>query len=192
MAILKSILLTTSACLLVGTSSAQLTKSQQTSVVLLKSPGICSGSGFFVGSQTIVTASHVAQTVRMEVYISGKRYYATVQKRNDAIDYAELRISGYSCPNPLKTTANMTPNERLYTYGYPKSGILEGSNGQLGFKCGFWYLNGVGEQGLSGGPVVNSRGYVVGTVTNQHYDGGTLFRSISETKNACKTGFYKQ
>lgn len=188
----KNALLTVALILSATLSMAQLPQSAQTSVVLLKSPGVCSGTGFFVDSNTIITASHVAQTVRLEVWISGKRYYATVQKRNEAVDYAELRISGYKCPNPLKTSTKMAMDERLYTYGYPKSGILEGSNGQLGFKCGFWYLNGVGEQGLSGGPVVNSRGYVVGIVTNQHYDGGTLFRSISETKNACKTGFYKQ
>lgn len=159
-------------------ASAQLNKSDHQAVVYLKSPGNCTGTGFFVGSQAILTASHVAQTVRVEVYISGKRYYATVQKRNDEIDYCELRISGYSCPKPLKTSAKLTHGETVYSYGYPGTKKLNSTSGILGISCGFYYFGGAGEMGMSGGPVVNSKGLVIGMVTNRNIDGGTLFRTL--------------
>ncbi len=158
-------------------SYAQLAPDRHSSVVLLKAPGKCTGTGFFVSKDVIVTASHVAQTVRLEAWIGGKRYYATVQKRNADVDYCELRIAGYQCPRPLKTGAPPAIGETVYSYGYPGDGTqLQSSYGQVGFKCGMWYFGGEAPEGMSGGPVVNSRGCVVGIVTNQHFNGGTLFR----------------
>lgn len=160
-------------------SFAQLAKPQHDSVVLLKAPGHCTGTGFFISKNVIATASHVAQTTRLEVWIGGKRYYATVQKRNDRIDYAELRISGYQCPRPLKTGAAPAMGETVYSYGFPGGATrLNSTDGQVGVACGFWYFDGEGAMGLSGGPVIDSKGLVVGMVTNQNLDGGTLFREV--------------
>lgn len=135
-----------------------------------------------MSGSTIITASHVAKTTKLEVHIGGRRYYATVQKRNQAVDYCELRISGYTCPKPLKW-GNAEIGDMVFTYGYPTE-RMESSCGEIGwdYVWGRWDCGATAQNGMSGGPVSNKRGEVVGIVTDIGFGGRTMFRATREVR----------
>lgn len=168
------------------TAQAQLSKSQHSAVVHLTAPGKCTGSGFFVSAHYILTASHVAQTVKLDVLINGKRHQCTVTKRNDFLDYALLHITTYSCKNPIKLAAPVV-GETVYGYGFPgDSKKLNKNYGVVAIDAiiGAWQYSGEAQMGMSGGPVINSRGQAVGITTNMGRFGQTIFRSTEETRFA--------
>jgi hypothetical protein len=158
-------------------SHAQLpAKQQRDAIAFLRAPNICDGTGFFISSRHVLTCSHVATTVRMEVWVKGVRYYGTVVKRGRNVDWALLEVRDYSCPNPIKT-AKPVLKERSWSYGYPGSRDLEITTGDVSFDhfVGMWSMGGKAQMGMSGGPVVNRKGQAIGIVAKMGPWGATLF-----------------
>lgn len=142
-------------------------------------PRVKSGSGFFLTSSLVVTAAHlVDNAAKISVDLGGETRPAqkvTVDKVNDL---AVLRVEGLEmAARPLALAADrLTVGERVYTAGYPTPAVLGRS---LKFAEGLVNsTSGLADDpracqismnvaaGLSGGPLLNGRGQVVGVVIN--------------------------
>lgn len=182
MDILKAALLAAALIATPEISKAQLSKTQQRdSVAFLRAPNVCDGTGFFISGDVVLTCSHVAQTVRMEVWVNGTRYYGTVIWRNAEIDQAMLRVSGYRCKSPIKRASPVIA-ERSWAYGYPPDKKFRKTTGAVGFDWfwSMWAMPGKADPGMSGGPVVNSRGQGIGVISKQGPWGATYFEAIAQ------------
>lgn len=166
-------------------SHAQLSKQQQAqSVAFLRAPGVCDGTGFFISGSYVLTASHVAKTVRMEIWVQGRRYYGTVHSRGQGVDWAVLKVTGYECKKPIGLAAPKT-GEKTWAYGYPADGRLNITSGDLRFDgfVGMWSMPGQAQMGMSGGPVVNRQGRAIGIVSKMGPFGHTLLESSVDVAN---------
>ncbi|MFC4452664.1 S1C family serine protease [Deinococcus sonorensis] len=138
------------------------------------------GTGFFYKPNLIVTAYHVVQyqeSLTVTLY-DGKRVTAKIEGVDPGIDIAILRVSGVSAPKTLAfgESDRLIPGQKLIAIGTPlkynnfiSTGIfsattrdLDRSDG-LGDEVGSYLLTTATIQGgSSGGPVLDSRGAVVG------------------------------
>ncbi|MCP2015959.1 S1-C subfamily serine protease [Deinococcus sp. HSC-46F16] len=140
------------------------------------------GTGFFYKSNLIVTNYHVVQfqeSVSVTLY-NGRRVPARVEGIDPGIDIAILRVSGVSAPRTLAfgRSASLIPGQKLITIGTPLripnfvgTGVFSvmasaqdvPRDDQLGQEIGQYLLTTASiQQGNSGGPVLDSRGAVVG------------------------------
>jgi serine protease Do len=132
------------------------------------------GSGVHTGSRYIVTAAHVVRGQK-EVTVkssTGSEALADVLWLNEAQDIALLRarelpdvdVSRLSCGNPsvgqhISAVGNPGPLEFITAYGRVSSGL--GKND----RWADYYIAAMAvAPGMSGGPVFNERGNVVGIV----------------------------
>jgi S1-C subfamily serine protease len=158
---------------------------------------VYTGTGFFITPNSIATCYHViegAKAIRVKLPDPYKRdkkvgvlesiqdtVAATIQKTDPENDLAILSIS-QSRGTPLKlfTGTDLYVGETVYTIGDPQG--LEGtfSNGLI---SNFVLYEGGGRAiqftapvspGSSGGPLVNSRGQVLGIVNEQYGSGQNL------------------
>ncbi len=139
------------------------------------------GSGFFYKPNLIVTNFHVvqAQESLTVVMANGKRVNASLEGVDPGIDIAILRVKGVSSPRTLAfgSSALLIPGQKLITVGTPlkynnfiSTGVFSATTrdlGQrpdgLGTEVGQYLLTTATIQpGSSGGPVLDSRGAVVG------------------------------
>ncbi|WP_019587218.1 S1C family serine protease [Deinococcus apachensis] len=140
------------------------------------------GSGFFYKKNLIVTNYHVIQyqeSVSVTLY-NGRRVMARVEGIDPGIDIAILRVTGVTAPRTLAfgRSAALTPGQKLITIGTPLRiqnfvGVGNFSvaasardlprNDQLGQEIGQYLVSTNNIQGgNSGGPLLDSRGAVVG------------------------------
>ena len=139
------------------------------------------GSGFFYRSNLIVTNYHVVQSqdsLSIVMY-DGKRVNATVEGVDPGIDIAILKVSGVTAPRTLSfgDSSRLIPGQKLIVLGTPltynnfvSTGIFSATTrdlGQrpdnLGQEIGQYGLTTATIQGgSSGGPVMDSRGAVIG------------------------------
>ena len=154
------------------------------------------GSGFFYRSNLIVTNYHVVQSqdsLSIVMY-DGKRVNATVEGVDPGIDIAILKVSGVTAPRTLSfgDSSRLIPGQKLIVLGTPltynnfvSTGIFSATTrdlGQrpdnLGQEIGQYGLTTATIQGgSSGGPVLDSRGTVVG-VADANSAGNTLVPGI--------------
>ena len=154
------------------------------------------GSGFFYRSNLIVTNYHVVQSqdsLSIVMY-DGKRVNATVEGVDPGIDIAILKVSGVTAPRTLSfgDSSRLIPGQKLIVLGTPltynnfvSTGIFSATTrdlGQrpdnLGQEIGQYGLTTATIQGgSSGGPVLDSRGAVVG-VADANSAGNTLVPGI--------------
>lgn len=139
------------------------------------------GSGFFYKPNLIVTNYHVvqAQESLTVVMANGKRVNASLEGVDPGIDIAILRVKGVSSPRTLAfgSSALLIPGQKLITVGTPlkynnfiSTGVFSATTrdlGQradgLGTEVGQYLLTTATIQpGSSGGPVLDSRGAVIG------------------------------
>lgn len=138
------------------------------------------GSGFFYKPNRIVTNYHVvrdqqALTVTLN---DGRRFAATVDAVDPGIDIAILQVKGVTAPRTLAfgQSGRLLPGQKLIALGAPlqynnfiSTGVystatrrLDRSDG-LGQEVGQYLLTTATVQpGSSGGPVLDSRGAVIG------------------------------
>ncbi|MBB5235706.1 trypsin-like peptidase domain-containing protein [Deinococcus budaensis] len=140
------------------------------------------GSGFFYKSNLIVTNYHVIQyqeSVSVTLH-NGRRVTARVEGIDPDIDLAILRVTGVTAPRTLSfgRSASLIPGQKLITIGSPLriqnfvgTGVFSvmasaqdvPRDDQLGQEIGQYLVmtNNI-QPGNSGGPVLDSRGAVVG------------------------------
>jgi S1-C subfamily serine protease len=139
-----------------------------------------SGTGFFVASDLIVTNYHVianCQTIEIK-YNNGQKVAATVIAKDPINDLALLKVSKIeSSVNPLSIANSQSPKDgdTVYTVGFPMPGLLgtkaKLSEGIINSITGvqddvrMFQISIPIQPGNSGGPLINSRGQVVGIVT---------------------------
>ena len=147
---------------------------------------ISSGSGFFVTRGMIATNLHVVEGV-FKGYVKrvGKdRKYsiAGIVAMDSQQDLAILRVSNVSTPTlPLGNSDAIQIGESVYAVGNPK-GYLEGTftegvvSGIREFRTGSRriQISAPISKGSSGGPVLNSKGEVIGVAVSRLTDGQNL------------------
>lgn len=139
------------------------------------------GSGFFYKPNLIITNYHVVQfqdAITVTLY-DGRTVAAKLEGVDPGIDIAILRVGGVSAPKVLGfgSSALLIPGQKLIVIGTPlkypnfiATGVYSTSanvNAQrsdnLGLEVGQYLLTTASiQQGNSGGPVLDSRGNVVG------------------------------
>jgi serine protease Do len=139
------------------------------------------GSGFFFRPNLIVTNYHVVQYQESlsVVLSSGKRVNATVEGVDPGIDIATLKVVGVTAQKTLEfgDSTRLLPGQKLTTLGTPlkynnfvSTGVFSTTTRSLGQRADRLGQE-IGEYGLttatiqpgsSGGPVIDSRGLVVG------------------------------
>ncbi len=140
------------------------------------------GTGFFYKKDLIVTNYHVVQyqeSLSVTLY-NGRRVTAKLEGVDPGIDIAILRVTGVTAPKTLSfgQSARLIPGQKLMTIGTPLriqnfigSGVFSvaasardvpRSDG-LAQEVGTYIVTTASiQQGNSGGPVLDSRGAVVG------------------------------
>ena len=131
------------------------------------------GSGFFIDSREIVTNFHViknASQIRVETFDRTISTVESILASDEKSDLALLRVdspSPQSTVLPLKLTAS-AEGESVTVISNPQGSQWKVTSGSIGL---LWEFQGLGERlqvsatispGSSGGPVLNSRGEVIG------------------------------
>jgi S1-C subfamily serine protease len=139
---------------------------------------ISSGTGFFISSDGyIVSAFHVVQDAR-EINVvlrSGESLRADVKGSDEANDLALLKVRHHASPLPVVSSKDVAVGDQVITIGYPLVEI-EGQEqkttfGRVNALSGaeddvrFIQMDVPIQPGNSGGPLIDSRGRVVGIVT---------------------------
>ncbi|MBZ9750112.1 S1C family serine protease [Deinococcus sp. HMF7604] len=140
------------------------------------------GTGFFYKKDLIVTNYHVVQyqeSITVTLY-NGRRVTAKLEGIDPGIDIAILRVTGVTAPATLSfgSSARLIPGQKLMTIGTPLripnfvgTGVFSVAasardvprNDGLAEEVGQYLTTTASlQQGNSGGPVLDSRGLVVG------------------------------
>ncbi|GHF62447.1 S1-C subfamily serine protease [Deinococcus metalli] len=143
---------------------------------------IDTGTGFFYKKDLIVTNYHVikdAESLTVTLY-NGRKVPAKIEGVDPGIDIAILRVTGVTAPKTLGfgQSARLIPGQKLITIGTPLkiqnfvgSGVFSviasaqdvPRNDNLGQEVGQYLITTATiQQGNSGGPLLDSRGAVVG------------------------------
>jgi len=154
------------------------------------------GSGFFYRPNLIVTNYHVVQyqeSLSIVMY-DGKRVNASVEGVDPGIDIAILKVTGVTAPRTLSfgDSARLIPGQKMIALGTPlkynnfvSTGVFSTTTRDLGQRA-----DGLGQEigqyglttatiqgGSSGGPVLDSRGAVVG-VADANASSNTLLPGV--------------
>ncbi|UBV42232.1 S1C family serine protease [Deinococcus taeanensis] len=140
------------------------------------------GTGFFYKKDLIVTNYHVVQfqeSLTVTLY-NGRRIPARLEGVDPGIDIAILRVTGVTAPATLSfgSSARLIPGQKLLTIGTPLripnfvgTGVFSVAVSARDIPRSDGFANEVGQyiattaniqQGNSGGPLLDSRGLVVG------------------------------
>ncbi len=173
-----------------GLASAELLEQVKQSIVVVSTQSSTSaglGSGFIISSDGyIVTNQHVidgADNIWVDLY-DGRSYPAKVVGASERDDVAVLKISANDLPvSTLGKSSNCYVGERVYAIGCPDSydfawtvtmGIVShtsrnvkiyDNSGNLEKTMNLIQTDVSVNPGNSGGPIINTRGEVVGIVT---------------------------
>jgi S1-C subfamily serine protease len=161
--------------------------------VVLKS----TGTGFFVADGTVVTNYHVIEgATKVEVSWGQTTAEATIAVRDKANDLALLTVtpSGLAPdPLPVGVVRDIAEGEAVMTIGYPLSGVLGDrpriTDGIISSATGLdddprvCQITVPVQPGNSGGPLLNSRGEVIGVVTSSLNDLYFLERNSTVPQN---------
>jgi S1-C subfamily serine protease len=138
------------------------------------------GTGFIVSRRGhVLTAAHVvAGCQRIQVRRPGESgVVATAHARSDRDDLAILIAPLPGSPAAFRTLANVRPGESVLTYGFPLAGALASAGNVttgtvtalagLRDDPGHLQISAPVQPGNSGGPLLDSRGLVVGVVVSK-------------------------
>ena len=144
-------------------------------------PRIQSGTGFFINASGVLVTNYHVIAGQSRVAVADPQInasaFARVIKVDKVNDLALLQIDVASSPIPLATTAPSKRGEEILTLGYP-SPAVQGTQQKATFGR-VNSLSGYGDDarfiqvdlpiqpGNSGGPLINTRGEVVGIVTSR-------------------------
>jgi S1-C subfamily serine protease len=141
--------------------------------------GIVSGSGYVAGTDLVITNAHVIAGVRRPIIkFQNQSYAGTTVLFNPSLDVAAIRVKGLNA-RPLTLLNESAPiNQVVAILGYPKGNYtvvqgqitdeqyVSGSNiYQTGnYKRQIYAINADLQAGNSGGPVINTKGQLVGII----------------------------
>lgn len=133
------------------------------------------GTGVYVSPVTVVTAAHNIRDLDSKSSLTVDGLVAEVVYKNDRQDFAILNVSASSKEGPFpKLSSDLSGT--LTTCGY-KGGVLYTE--KVGnHKSGRWVTAEVA-QGMSGGPVLNQVGDLVGTIIGGGRGRDTYITDIS-------------
>lgn len=155
------------------------------------------GSAFYIDETTIVTANHVAEnnTCVDRGSTNNRSREIEVIARDSTGDVAVLRGPRVSRDRAYTINCDgFIPGERYYGAGYVQDGSQyrsvpmtarnEAYRVDLDGQTTLGSLDGSVQQGMSGGPIVNDRGEVVGIITAQPRDNTniTLSQEMRDTR----------
>ena len=179
------------------------------SVVKIKD-GTASGSGVFLDENTILTAYHVVDKGNTTVDIKLSDYHNTIKGTVYAIDNWQdlaiikiddtLKKDNYKVRPIELANSEMKLGETIYAFGSPKGvdfvvtkGIISNTNQAVAMK-GMYQFDAAVHPGNSGGPLVNSKGQLVGVVNSVLTDEKDVpYHGIGfATKLTALQGFLKQ
>jgi S1-C subfamily serine protease len=141
---------------------------------------VSSGTGFVVAPRQIMTNQHVAEgcTAMRARLANGQEIPATVIASDRQRDLALLRTDGDPGPVlPFRRPAEVRRGEAVVTYGFPLAGLLSSgptlTTGDVSALAGLGdnprqiQISAPVQQGNSGGPLLDLRGYVVGVIVSK-------------------------
>lgn len=148
------------------------------------------GSGFFVAPNIIATNYHVIEgAFEASCYSnnSSTKYkidgYLAADK---SVDLVLLKVSGLNKPKLNFATETVSPGQKIYVMGSPKGlpatisdGIISGMRDFEGYKL--IQMTAPISPGSSGGPVLNSKGQLIGISVSQLTDGQNLNFAIPKS-----------
>lgn len=129
------------------------------------------GSGFAIGSNTVVTNAHVIgnrNDIKVKTY-SGEEYKASIFLFNEALDMAILSVENAEfTPLEVGDCENIKVGEDIYAIGAPRSldytltkGVISSKSRTIGFNK-YIQIDAAINSGNSGGPLLNNAGQVIG------------------------------
>jgi S1-C subfamily serine protease len=143
-----------------------------------KEKGISIGTGFFVSQDGyIITNYHVVEGTTQIVVVTydNKKLIAKYIKGDPSNDIALLKVNTISKPLKLIPDTSLAKGEEVFTLGYPMIDIQgqeqKATSGRINALTGlqgdirFVQIDVPLQPGNSGGPLINSKGNVVGIVT---------------------------
>jgi serine protease Do len=145
--------------------------------------GSSAGSGFFVGTERLVTNAHVlCGDDDLRVLLSDGRELVGRPERSDPrLDLALVHVGGASVPPlPLGDASTVSQGDTVYFYGSPRGldftlgQALVSHAGRSLRGLSYLQVDGNVNAGNSGGPLLDARGQVVGVVTLRVEDGDGL------------------
>lgn len=133
--------------------------------------GNSEGSGFAIGSNTVVTNAHVideASDIKLSTY-SGDVYNARVYLIDDDFDIAILSVNDSTfTPLNIGDSNQIKVGDDIYAVGAPKSmdytltkGVISNKKRQIG-TYSYIQIDAAINSGNSGGPLFNDDGQVIG------------------------------
>ena len=128
------------------------------------------GSGFAIGSNTVVTNAHVIgnqNDIIVKAY-SGQEYNASIYL-NEALDIAILSVDNAEfIPLEIGNCEDIKVGDDIYAIGAPRSleytltkGVISNKSRTIGFNK-YIQIDAAINSGNSGGPLLNSAGQVIG------------------------------
>jgi len=147
------------------------------------------GTGFFITTDGyILTCQHcVKDAVRITVRAGGETMLAALVKADAVNDLALLKVGGKFRPLPLASSRDVRLGEPVFTVGFPNPNLMGVSpkltDGTVNSLAGelddprYFQVNAAIQPGNSGGPLVNSRGCVVGVLARTYGNMQTVERT---------------
>jgi len=138
------------------------------------------GSGFFITPDGyVLTCYHVVNdAVRITVRVGRETIAAAFVKADEVNDLALLKCSGTFKPLPLEASRDVRLGEPVFTIGFPTPHLLgvapKFTDGTISSVTGemddprYFQINAAIQPGNSGGPLINSRGCVIGIVARTY------------------------
>ena len=129
------------------------------------------GSGFAIGSNTVVTNAHVIgnqNDIIVKAY-SGQEYNASIYLFNEALDIAILSVDNAEfIPLEIGNCEDIKVGDDIYAIGAPRSleytltkGVISNKSRTIVFNK-YIQIDAAINSGNSGGPLLNSVGQVIG------------------------------
>jgi hypothetical protein len=133
------------------------------------------GSGFFIGTEQVLTNAHVVCPADPHVDVhfpDGRVMDGQVVNRDEALDLALVDVRGANAtPLEVADASLLEPGEKVVLIGAPQGmdyTVHEGIVSHLGrnlYGVGYIQIDAAVNPGNSGGPLLDDRGQVVGVVT---------------------------
>jgi S1-C subfamily serine protease len=179
-------------------SSIDWSKAADSTVAIMDARGGIRGTGFFISKNgDTITAAHVIRSIAKEkqsIFVRMRGHHEmhriTVVAINDDLDIAVLK-TGIKTDDFFKLSESDSLNvgDKLYVIGHPYGVPWQASEGLfsrqdiVGGRNILWVSVWI-ERGCSGGPLMNSKGEVVGMVSGFY----NYFAPLAAHTNICVTG----
>lgn len=148
------------------------------------------GSGFFVAPNIIATNYHVIEgATQASCYINNSTTKYKIDgylAADKSVDLILLKVSTLNKPALVFTSETVSPGQKVYTIGSPKGlpatisdGIVSGMRDFEGYKL--IQMTAPISPGSSGGPVLNSKGQLIGISVSQLTEGQNLNFAIPKS-----------